>query len=416
MRQEKKTILVVINTLGHAGAEVALLEMLRHITPDRYRVDLYILMGQGEMVHLLPPHVRVLNKTYKDVSVLAKEGRGHLYRTVLSAAFRRGTIIRRIPYLLKNLIAMMKDKKIWGEKLLWRILADGGMRLKEEYDLAVSYLEGGSAYYVTDYVKAKKKATWVHVDYGRAGYTRALDLDCYLSFDRIFPVSDEVKDSFLKVYPECADKTMVFRNFINQEAIRERAKEKGGFSELEPEGNHTIRLLTIGRLTYQKAFDISIEAMKLIKDAGFSACWYVLGDGNQRQSLEKLIQDLGLQEDFKLLGAVNNPYPYLAQTTIYVHASRFEGKSIAIQEAQTLGCSIIASDCSGNREQIVPGVDGLLCDLTPESIKEAVVRLIQNEEERKRFGEAAKNKKIVHLEDLDMLLSLVEDEDEKNGN
>ena len=43
---------------------------------------------------------------------------------------------------------------------------------------------------------------------------------------------------------------------------------------------------------------------------------------------------------------------------------------IAIQEAQTLGCAVIASDCAGNREQIVDGEDGLLCTLTPEGIAE----------------------------------------------
>ena len=56
----------------------------------------------------------------------------------------------------------------------------------------------------------------------------------------------------------------------------------------------------------------------------------------------------------------------------YIHATRFEGKSIAIQEAQVLGCAIAASDCSGNREQIVSGVDGLLCPFSPEGIANAV--------------------------------------------
>ena len=43
----------------------------------------------------------------------------------------------------------------------------------------------------------------------------------------------------------------------------------------------------MGRLTYQKAFDIAIEAMKLVKDAGYRARWYVLGEGNDREMLEK---------------------------------------------------------------------------------------------------------------------------------
>ena len=65
---------------------------------------------------------------------------------------------------------------------------------------------------------------------------------------------------------------------------------------------------------------------------------------------------------------MTNPYPYLRQADVYVHASRFEGKSIAIQEAQVLGKAIVVSDCSGNREQVEPGKDGLMCDLTPEAV------------------------------------------------
>lgn len=56
------------------------------------------------------------------------------------------------------------------------------------------------------------------------------------------------------------------------------------------------------------------------------------------------------------------PYPYYRQTDIYVHATGYEGKSIAIQEAQTLGCAIVASEC--NREQITDGEDGFCARLT----------------------------------------------------
>lgn len=97
---------------------------------------------------------------------------------------------------------------------------------------------------------------------------------------------------------------------------------------------------------------------------GYALRWYVLGEGDERAALERQIAELGLKNDFLLLGCGGKPYPYYQQCDIYVHATRFEGKSIAIQEAQTLGCAIIASDCNGNREQIVPDEDGLLCELT----------------------------------------------------
>ena len=57
-----------------------------------------------------------------------------------------------------------------------------------------------------------------------------------------------------------------------------------------------------------------------------------MGEGELRNKLQQKIDSLGLKEDFLLLGAKENPYPYYKQCDLYVHATRFEGKSIAIQE------------------------------------------------------------------------------------
>ncbi len=115
----------------------------------------------------------------------------------------------------------------------------------------------------------------------------------------------------------------------------------------------------------------------------------------ERKKLKKKIAAYGLEKDFLLLGAVENPYPYYVQADIYVHATRNEGKSIAVQEARTLGCAVIASDCNGNREQITDGEDGILCQLTPEAVADSIAGLLMDEEKRKRFGRMAEAKKIL---------------------
>ena len=142
------------------------------------------------------------------------------------------------------------------------------------------------------------------------------------------------------------------------------------------------------------AYDIAIEAMSILKRSGRKIRWYVLGEGEQRKRLEKMIDAFGLKEDFLLLGAVENPYPYYAQADIYVHATRFEGKSIAIQEAQILGCAIVASDCGGNRELITDGEDGVLCELTPQAVADSIEGLLENEGKRKKLGRMAKSREI----------------------
>ena len=223
-------ILFVINTLGQAGAETALLSLLQTLAREkgeaRYEISLYVLTGQGEMASRLPADVRLLNKKYREESVLTAKGRKYLKKTVLKAMFTRGTVVKLFPYLVKNTCAMLGKKRLLPDKLLWRVLSDGGMVLPEEYDLAVSYLEGGAAYFVADHVKAAKKAAFIHVDYEKAGYTRALDKDCYLAFDKIFTVSDEVREAFLKAYPELPEKTEVFHNILNKEAEGCRKKRE----------------------------------------------------------------------------------------------------------------------------------------------------------------------------------------------
>ncbi|MGN0324003.1 MAG: glycosyltransferase [Oliverpabstia sp.] len=401
----KKRILFVINTLGYGGAERAMLDLFDALNPEKYEISLFVLTGQGELNHALPKHVHLLNHDYKDVSVLTKEGRKLLTQSVLRVGIGKGLFLRRAPYLLKNLWYMGKCGKILSDKLCWRLLADGAPRIKKEYDLAVAYLEGGATYYVAEHVRAKKKAAFVHIDYGKAGYTRELDRNCYGTYDRIFTVSDEVKEHFLEIYPEYEEKVSVFHNLVNQKRIRQMADQGKGFDD----GFQGYRILTTGRLTQQKRYDIAIEAMALLKEkCSVPVRWYVLGEGDLRVSLEKQIQKAGLEKDFILLGVKENPFPYYKNCDFYVHATGYEGKSIAIQEAQTLGKPILATDCSGNREQIRDGVDGCLCRLTPEAVSGQILWMIQHPEESRKYGEEAKKKVLYHTKGLEQFLALLD--------
>ena len=404
----RKKILFVINTFSRAGAETALLDLLRKMDErnresgnTRYDLSLFVLMGQGELAVKLPESVHLLNKNYCMESVLEPRGKRHMVCTVLKALLCRGTGIKLAPYMLWAYRQMRRSGQVRIDKILWRALSDGAVRLDETYDLAIAFLEGGSAYYVADHVKAKKKAAFIHIDYERAGYSRELDQNCYLKYDALFPIGEQVRRQFVKVYPECADRTKIFHNILEVDKIHARAQEPGGFMD----SYDGIRILTVGRLTEQKAYPFAIEAMRLLKQQGVKARWYVLGEGPEREMLEQQIAKAGLQEDFLLLGATDNPYPYFAQTDIYVHATRYEGKSIAIQEAQVLGCPIVASDI--NWEQIQHGLDGLICPLDANAVASAVQELIENPAQRKRLGQAARHKNVSFTEDIQMLDQLL---------
>lgn len=400
----KKKLLFVINTLSRAGAETALMELLKKLNGQEYEIYLYVITGQGEMIRMLPDGVRLLNPAFSEQSVLNGRGRWELMKKVCQSFVKNGRFMDKLQYVIRNLACMVKAKRIQTDKLFWRVLSDGAERFDLCFDLAMAWIEGGSAYYVADHVRARKKAALIHIDYENAGYTKAMDQDCFREFANIFAVSKETRKHFLNVYPEYADKLDVFHNIVDQDPICLKAREKGGFSD----GYKGFRVLSVGRLTWQKGFDLAIEAMKLLKDKNCHIRWYVLGEGEQKKALQKKIQSLKLEQDFLLLGQVDNPYPYYAQADLYVHATRYEGKSIAIQEAQTLGCAVIASDCNGNREQIEDGKDGILCELTPEDIAEKIEELYLSKEKREMLGEAARKKEISHERQLQLLKGLLE--------
>lgn len=380
-----------------------MLEFLKKLDRTEYEISLYVMMGQGKLSAHLPPDIRVLNQRLSSQSVWGKRGRIRMAATVLASYLQNGNLWGKLSVSMNYFVQMFRAGRVQIDKLFWPIVAEGARRFGESFDLAVAWMEGGSAYYVADYVNAERKAAFVHIDYENAGYTRDMDRNCWEKFGRIFAVSKEVKESFVKFYPQQKERTFVFPNIIDSEKVRRMAQEPGGFSD-EYDG---VRLLTVGRLCYQKGYDIAIQAMNLLKQRGYRVRWYVLGEGEERAHLKRQIAALGLEKDFCLLGQVENPYPYYRQTDLYVHATRYEGKSIAIQEAQILGCAVIASDCPGNREQLMSGVDGILCRLEPEAIADSIAELLKDTEKRAAFKRASEMKDMPRGKEFELLIEFM---------
>lgn len=379
--------------MGRGGAEQMLLTLLRRIDPLQYDIDLLVLLGQGELRKKLPGSVRVLNTEYSEASVLSKKGRKVLLGTVLRDCVRRSSLVRNIPYLVRNGAAMLKVHHLQSDKLLWKVVSDASNEPKRRYDLAVAFLEGGATYFVADHVRAKHRIAFIHVDYRMAGYTRELDHGCYAKMDRIFCVSKDNRTSFLKVYPELADRTEIFSLSPDAGMVTRRSLRPGGFTD----AFDGIRLLTVARLVHQKRLDLSIEALRIYEekrreeDSDLPEIrWYVLGEGDERRMLEEKIRTFHLERSFILLGVRDNPYPYFRQADLYVHCTGFEGRSIALQEARILGKPCIASDCCGNRELIRSGEDGLLVPLKAKNVEEAIEYLITHPKKAEELGKKAR--------------------------
>ena len=99
-----RKILFVINTMGHAGAETALIELLRRLESEAVRAEifLYVITGQGELIRQVPSYIRLLNSDYDDHSVLTSAGKRRMYGKVIRAfsemagAFERDNFLQGI--------------------------------------------------------------------------------------------------------------------------------------------------------------------------------------------------------------------------------------------------------------------------------------------------------------------------------
>ena len=144
-------------------------------------------------------------------------------------------------------------------------------------------------------------------------------------------------------------------------------------------------IVSIGRLTWQKGFDILLEAFAKIRGRHSSWDLKIFGDGPLRQDLEALRDRLGLADSVKLLGQVNDPMIHLHQADLFVMASRYEGFPIVLCQAMACGLPVIYTDCpTGPREIISNGIDGILVpNRDVDSLAQALDHLISNEEQRK---------------------------------
>ncbi|AWV87480.1 glycosyltransferase [Acinetobacter radioresistens] len=124
--------------------------------------------------------------------------------------------------------------------------------------------------------------------------------------------------------------------------------------------NGIPKIVALGRLTYQKGFDILIEAMTKVPQPWQLDIW---GDGEDKQALQNLIDKYYLQQHIFLRGNTDKPLDVLGQADLFVLSSRFEGFGLVLVEALANGCQIIATDCPhGPREILENGRWGILVE------------------------------------------------------
>ncbi|WP_368657365.1 glycosyltransferase [Metabacillus halosaccharovorans] len=369
---KKKNLLFVMPSLSAGGGEKSLVNLLSQINFDQYNVDLFLFSKKGEFLTLLPREVRVIEPTRnhlifttslkKSVGIFLKNRQYYLAYS-------------RFMFTIKN--RMIKNSAI-SEQYTWKYHGASFDILKKEYDVAIGFLEKSSIYFVVDKVKSKKKIGWIHTNYSNSGMDYKYDSPYFKQLDNIVAVSQECANSLKAQFPHLSNKIKVIFNIVSPEIIRTLSNEEIQDNCLS-EKNY-ISIVTVARLSEEKGIDQAIKSCKILISKGYEIRWYVIGEGNERERLEQIINNNDLNNHFKLLGIKENPYPFINRADIYVQPSRYEGKSIAIDEAKILGKPIIVTNFKTAKDQIANGVNGLIVDMSEEGLSLGVEKLIKEEE------------------------------------
>lgn len=152
------------------------------------------------------------------------------------------------------------------------------------------------------------------------------------------------------------------------------------------------RIISVGRLTYQKNYQLLLRVAKRVLDIEQDWSWDIFGEGSDRKEIEKLIKDYDLTNRVYLNGQVNDLYNRYKDYSFYVITSRYEGFGMALLEANQSGLPIISFDVEcGPREIIVNGKNGYLIEpLNESAMAQKVLELCENRNKCLRISENIK--------------------------
>lgn len=236
-------------------------------------------------------------------------------------------------------------------------------------------------------IKAPKKIIWNHISISQKS-KRGIEIyrKRLRNYDYLVTICDEMKEEFKMFFPELKEKILKIYNFIDYESIDNKIKNPI-LDEKEKKLLKEDYCLSIGRLSEIKDYKTIIRAFEILKQKGVNKKLFIIGEGEDRRKIEIFIKEKNLSNQIFLLGQKDNPYIWLKNADIFIHAARLEGFGLVLVEAMYCQIPIISSQYRcGAREILENGKNGELFEVG--NYKELALKienLLNNELKRKQY-------------------------------
>jgi glycosyltransferase involved in cell wall biosynthesis len=367
---EKKNILFIAEELDTNGAMMSLIALLKALSASNYNLSLFLFSHCGRLMQEIPNNVTVLPESiyYKVYRLPLKDA--------ISLALKR---LRLELILFRLMVSIQRFFKL--NFRLWPFLP----RVSGNYDVACSYADGFVAPLMLKKVNAKMRCAWIHIPYSKYPQLDYI-YDALKKVDICVPVSNDVGLDLCSIL-KCNVPMHVVHNLTDSEDCKAKAAQPCPDERIEG----VYRIVSVGRVTPPKCFDIIPPTAIILKERGVQFEWIVIGNGEQYEALCAKVASAGLNDSVHFIGARPNPMPWVNSADVVVIPSRYESWGMTVSEALCLGKAVITSDLPVFKEQIRDGVNGVMCNITADNLANAIEHILIDEKFRKGLERNAVN-------------------------
>lgn len=315
----RRHVALFLPSLAGGGAERMLLHLARGFAEREFRVDLVLARAEGPYLDEIPDDVQLVE---------LEAGKAPGYAALGSLRPLAGYLRHADPAALLSAMSRVNVVAI-GAALLAR--TDARVVVSERNHLSSWVVE-------TDEFGVRALPWLVRFAYPRA--------------DGIVPISKGVADDLAATAHLDRDAMTTVYNPVVVPEIEERAAEPVDHEWFADDGPSVV--LGVGSLSTQKDFPTLVRAFANVREER-DVRLVILGEGDQRERIESVAVEEGVEQDVWLPGFVDNPYRYMRRADVFALSSAWEGFGNVVVEAMACGTPVVSTDCPSGPGEILEG-------------------------------------------------------------